>query len=78
MINLLWKQLLIKIVGFVTKEAGEIIDFLNAENKIDGHIKLKDYDRILLVKYGLPIKYQKSSFCWVHASSELCLGITAL
>ena len=40
MINLLWKQLLIKIVGFVTKEAGEIIDFLNAENKIDGHIKL--------------------------------------
>jgi hypothetical protein len=34
MINRLWKQLFIKNVGFVTKEAGEIIDFLHVENKI--------------------------------------------
>jgi len=61
MINLLWKHILLKIVSIVTKEAGEIIDFLYTENKIlrskiDGTIKLTDYDRTLLVKYGMPIK----------------------
>ena len=34
MINLLWKQILLKIVSIFTKEAGGIIDFLQAENKI--------------------------------------------
>jgi putative transposase len=58
---------LIQIVGFVTKEAGEIIDFLHAENKIlrskiDGHIKLTDYDRMLLIKYGLPLKDRLHEF----------------
>jgi putative transposase len=67
MIQALWKQLLIQIVGFVTKEAGEIIDFLHAENKIlrskiDGAIKLTDYDRMLLIKHGLPIKDRLHEF----------------
>ena len=67
MINLLWKQLLIKIVDFVTKEAGEIIDFLHAENKIlrskiDGPIKLTDYDRMLLIKHGMPLKDRLHEF----------------
>jgi hypothetical protein len=67
MIQALWKQLLIQIVGFVTKEAGEIIDFLHTENKIlrskiDGHIKLTDYDRMLLIKYGVPLKDRLHEF----------------
>lgn len=67
MINLLWKKLLLKIVGFITKEAGGIIDFLQAENKIlrskiYGKIILTEYDRRLLVKHGLPIKHRLHEF----------------
>jgi len=61
MINLLWKQILLKFVGFITKEAGDIIDFLHTENKIlrskiNGRVILTDYDKMLLVKHGIQSK----------------------
>ena len=60
MINKLWKQFLLIILSYIAKEAGEIIDFLQAENrilrgKINSQIKLTDYDRKILVKHGMPI-----------------------
>ena len=67
MINERWKQILLKIVSLISIEAGEIIDFLQAENKIlrskiDGQIKFTDYDRGLLVKHGMPIKDRLQEF----------------
>jgi len=58
---------LLKIVGFITKEAGGIINFLQAENKIfrsmiDGKIILSEYDRRLFEKHGLPIKHRLHEF----------------
>jgi len=54
MINVLWKQFLLIIVNYIAKEAGEIIDFIQTENKIlrskiNGRVILTDYDRMLLV-----------------------------
>ena len=67
MINLLWKQILVKIAGFITKEAGDIIDFLHTENKflrskINGRVILTNYDKMLLVKHGIPIKDRLHEF----------------
>ncbi len=55
MINLLGKHIFLNIVNFVTKDTGEIIDFLQPENKIlrskiDGRVFMTEYDRRLLQK----------------------------